>query len=77
MAAPHRCSSLHNRPHGLTQLNGRNALTWEQKFVLDVWYVDHHTLWLDLKILAVTVWKIVKREGIAQSGQVTAEEFRG
>lgn len=62
---------------GWAQVNGRNALTWEQKFVLDVWYVDNHALWLDLKILALTVWKILKREGISQSGHATAEKFRG
>lgn len=62
---------------GWAQVNGRNALTWEQKFALDVWYVDHMSLWLDLKILALTMWKLVKREGISQSGQATAEEFMG
>jgi sugar transferase EpsL len=62
---------------GWAQINGRNALTWEQKFVLDVWYVDHLTLGLDLKILALTLWKIVVREGISQSGQATMEEFKG
>ncbi len=70
----------HDVPPGLTgwaQVNGRNALTWEQKFDLDVWYVDHQSLWLDLRILAFTVWKILKREGIGQPGETTAEEFRG
>ena len=62
---------------GWAQVHGRNALTWEQKFALDVWYVDHQSLWLDLKIVAVTVWKIVQREGISQPGQATAEEFLG
>jgi lipopolysaccharide/colanic/teichoic acid biosynthesis glycosyltransferase len=62
---------------GWAQVNGRNALTWEQKFALDVWYVDHQSLWLDLKILAMTIWKILKREGISQPGQATAEEFKG
>jgi len=57
--------------------NGRNALTWEEKFKLDVWYVDNWSLWLDLKIMAMTVWKILKREGINQPGQATAEEFMG
>lgn len=60
---------------GWAQVNGRNALTWEQKFALDVWYVDHVTLWLDLKIMALTVWKIIRREGISQPGQATMEEF--
>ena len=62
---------------GWAQVNGRNVLTWEDKFRLDVWYVDHQSLWLDLKIIAITVWKIFKREGISQPGQVTAEEFKG
>ncbi len=62
---------------GWAQVNGRNALTWEQKFALDVWYVDHLSLWLDLKIMVMTVWKILKREGISQPGQATMEEFQG
>lgn len=62
---------------GWAQVNGRNALTWEQKFRLDVWYVDHQSFWLDLKILALTVVKIVQREDINQPGQATAEEFTG
>lgn len=62
---------------GWAQVNGRNALTWEQKFSLDVWYVDHVSFWLDVKILALTFWKIVRREGISQPGQATAEEFVG
>jgi len=62
---------------GWAQVNGRNAITWEDKFRLDVWYVDHQSFWLDLKIIAITVWKILKREGISQPGQATAEEFKG
>jgi lipopolysaccharide/colanic/teichoic acid biosynthesis glycosyltransferase len=62
---------------GWAQINGRNALTWEQKFELDVWYVDHVSLRLDVKIAALTVWKILKREGISQPGQATAQEFMG
>lgn len=62
---------------GWAQVNGRNALSWEEKFVLDVWYVDHHTFWLDLKILWLTLGKWFKREGINQPGQATAEEFMG
>ena len=61
---------------GWAQVKGRNALTWEEKFKLDVWYVDNCSLWLDLKIMAMTVWKILKREGINQPGQATAEEFK-
>lgn len=62
---------------GWAQINGRNALTWEDKFSLDVWYVDHWSLWLDIKILALTFIKVFKREGINQPGSVTAEEFTG
>jgi sugar transferase EpsL len=62
---------------GWAQVNGRNAITWEDKFKLDVWYVDHQSFWLDLKIIAITVWKILKREGISQPGQATAKEFKG
>ncbi len=62
---------------GWAQINGRNALTWEEKFTLDVWYVDHRSFWLDLKILSITVWKVLIREGINQPGQATAEEFMG
>ena len=62
---------------GWAQINGRNALTWEDKFRLDVWYVDHWSLWLDIKILLLTFWKVLRREGITQPGHATAEEFRG
>jgi sugar transferase EpsL len=62
---------------GWAQVNGRNALSWEDKFRLDVWYVDHWSFWLDIKILAQTVWKVFKRDGINQPGQATAEEFQG
>jgi lipopolysaccharide/colanic/teichoic acid biosynthesis glycosyltransferase len=62
---------------GWAQVNGRNAITWEQKFALDVWYVDNQSLWLDLKIIALTAWKILKREGINQPGRATVEYFQG
>ncbi len=62
---------------GWAQINGRNALSWEDKFRLDVWYVDHWSLWLDVRILALTPWKALKREGISQPGHATAEEFLG
>jgi sugar transferase EpsL len=62
---------------GWAQVNGRNTLTWEDKFRLDVWYVDHWSFWLDIKILWLTFWKVFKREGINQPGQATAEEFTG
>ena len=62
---------------GWAQVNGRNAISWEDKFSLDVWYVDNWSLWLDCKILFLTLWKIIKREGINQPGQATMEEFMG
>ena len=62
---------------GWAQVNGRNALTWEQKFAYDVWYVDHRNLWLDLKILWLTVWQVMTRRGISAEGEATMEEFRG
>jgi sugar transferase EpsL len=62
---------------GWAQINGRNALTWEEKFKLDVWYVDHWTIWLDMRIILLTVAKVLRREGINQPGQATADEFMG
>jgi len=62
---------------GWAQVNGRNAITWEQKFALDVWYVEHLSFWLDVRIIAMTAWKILTREGISQPGHATMEEFRG
>ena len=62
---------------GWAQINGRNMLNWQDKFRLDVWYVDHWSFWLDIKILALTFWKVIKREGISQPGQATAVEFNG
>ena len=62
---------------GWAQIHGRNVLDWDEKFRLDLWYVDHRTFWLDIKILFLTPWKVLKREGISQPGQATAEEFEG
>lgn len=62
---------------GLAQVTGRNAITWKEKFQLDVWYVDNWSLWLDLKILFLTVWKVIRKEGVSQANHVTMEEFRG
>jgi sugar transferase EpsL len=62
---------------GWAQVNGRNVLTWEQKFALDLWYVDHWSFWLDLRTIALTVWRVLTREGISQPGQATAQEFMG
>jgi lipopolysaccharide/colanic/teichoic acid biosynthesis glycosyltransferase len=70
----------HNVLPGITgwaQVNGRNALTWGDKFRLDVWYVDNWSFWLDVKIMALTIWKVFTREGISQPGHATAEEFMG
>jgi sugar transferase EpsL len=70
----------HNVLPGITgwaQINGRNALDWDEKFRLDVWYVDHRDFWLDVKILLLTPWKVFSRQGISQPGHVTAEEFKG
>lgn len=60
---------------GWAQINGRNALSWEEKFKLDVWYVDHQSFWLDLKIILVTVKKVFVREGISGGGEVTMSKF--
>jgi lipopolysaccharide/colanic/teichoic acid biosynthesis glycosyltransferase len=62
---------------GWAQINGRNALAWPDKFKLDVWYVDHWSFWLDIKIIFITIWKVLKREGISQEGQATVEYFMG
>ncbi len=62
---------------GWAQVNGRNAITWQDKFNYDVWYVDHWSFWLDVKIILLTVWKVVKREGISQDGHATSEYFMG
>ena len=73
-------SRRHDMPPGLTgwaQVNGRNALTWQDKFKLDIWYVDHWNFWLDIQIIFMTIGKTIKREGIAQEGQATAEKFTG
>ncbi len=62
---------------GWAQINGRNAISWEEKFALDVWYVDNRTLWLDIKILFLTVKKVFVKEGISADGHVTVEPFKG
>lgn len=62
---------------GYAQVNGRNAISWEEKFRLDVWYVDHLSFWLDVKIILQTVGKIFKREGISSESSATMEEFMG
>jgi lipopolysaccharide/colanic/teichoic acid biosynthesis glycosyltransferase len=79
-----RYTALQRRRHevkpgitGWAQVNGRNGLTWEQKFELDVWYVDHQSLWLDVKILWLTVLQVLRRDGISQAGHATMPEFVG
>ena len=62
---------------GWAQVNGRNAVGWEEKFEMDVWYVENRGFWLDLRILWMTVLKVVKREGISQAGEATMAEFMG
>lgn len=70
----------HNVLPGMTgwaQINGRNAITWEDKFRYDVWYVDHWTFWLDMKIIVLSFWKVLLREGINEPGRISAGEFMG
>jgi lipopolysaccharide/colanic/teichoic acid biosynthesis glycosyltransferase len=62
---------------GWAQTNGRNAISWEEKFSLDVWYVDHQSFWLDLHIFLSTVWKVIRREGISAEGEPTIAPFTG
>jgi lipopolysaccharide/colanic/teichoic acid biosynthesis glycosyltransferase len=62
---------------GWAQIHGRNALNWQEKFEMDVWYVDHWSIWLDLKIIFLTIITVLKREGISQPGQATAKPFTG
>lgn len=62
---------------GWAQVNGRNALSWEEKFELDVWYVDNRSLWLDIKIISKTIKKVIMHEGINADGEATMQEFIG
>ena len=62
---------------GWAQVNGRNAISWQQKFEFDVWYVEHQSMWLDIKILLMTVKKVFVREGISADGEVTMSKFGG
>ena len=62
---------------GLAQINGRNAISWEDKFVLDIWYVDHRSFWLDVKILLITIKKVLMRDGVSEMGEVTMSKFTG
>ena len=62
---------------GWAQINGRNALSWDEKFRLDVWYVDRQNFWLDLRIFLITIWKVIHREGISAAGEATMKPFMG
>jgi len=62
---------------GWAQVNGRNLLSWDERFILDVWYVDHHSILLDIKILFITSKKVLKREGISAKGEATMPKFKG
>lgn len=62
---------------GWAQVNGRNSVSWEERFKLDIWYVDNHTFWLDLRILWLTVRKVLLREGISAEGEATMSKFKG
>jgi lipopolysaccharide/colanic/teichoic acid biosynthesis glycosyltransferase len=76
----HKQARRHDVKPGITgwaQVNGRNGISWEKRFFLDVWYVDHQSLWLDVKILFLTIKKIFKREGISEDGEVTMSKFTG
>ena len=62
---------------GWAQVNGRNSLSWEERFALDVWYVDNHSFWLDTKIVILTIWQVLKRDGITAEGEATMPKFTG
>jgi len=62
---------------GWAQINGRNSISWEDKFKLDVWYIDNQSFMLDIKIIFLTIWKVIKREGISSDNHATMEVFRG
>jgi len=76
---PEQARRLEIRPGitGWVQVNGRNALSWEDRFQMDVWYVDHQKLTFDIRILFKTLFKVLRREGISGKGHVTMEEFLG
>jgi lipopolysaccharide/colanic/teichoic acid biosynthesis glycosyltransferase len=76
---PHQSRRHEVRPGitGWAQVNGRNTLSWEEKFNLDVWYVDNQSLWLDIKILCMTIKKVILRDGISGAGEATMSKFTG
>ncbi len=77
--SPQQARRMDVRPGitGWAQVNGRNALSWDEKFALDVWYVDNRSLWLDLKIIWMTVGRVLKRDGISANGEATMPKFTG
>jgi sugar transferase EpsL len=77
--SPYQARRLEAKPGltGLAQVSGRNALSWEEKFELDVYYVDHQSTWLDLRILAMTAWNVLRGHGVSAPGHVTMPEFLG
>ena len=76
-AEQRRRHDVHPGLTGWAQINGRNALDWQERFALDVWYVDNWSFWLDLKIILITLWKVITRQGINQPGRATTDTFRG
>lgn len=62
---------------GWAQVNGRNTIAWDQKFAYDIWYIEHHSTWLDVKILCISLVRVVMAQGISQAGHATSEKFRG
>lgn len=72
-----RRHDVHPGLTGWAQVNGRNATDWPTRFALDVWYVDHWSFWLDMKIILLTIWKVITRENVNQPGQATTEYFTG
>jgi sugar transferase EpsL len=76
-AKQRRRHEVHPGLTGWAQVNGRNVISWQERFDLDVWYVDHHSFWLDARILVLTAWKVLTREGINQPGEATRQYFTG
>jgi sugar transferase EpsL len=72
-----RRHDVHPGLTGWAQVHGRNAVDWQTRFALDVWYVDHWSFWLDIKILFMSLWKVIQHEGINQAGQATTAYFKG
>ena len=77
--SPHQARRMEVRPGvtGWAQINGRNALSWPEKFEFDIWYLENRSLWLDMKILILTVKKVLKRDGVSADGEVTMPKFEG